>query len=183
MPPPTEPFAPFAPLLIRVREASTASGAFQRQAPCTAVRQVRRIAAERDIDIDGRRMGRNTQNSLRGRRVLVAEDEYLICTLIGQMLHHLECTVVGPAHNLSEALQAIRTSDIDAALLDVQLGDADVYPAAEELKHRNIPFVVATGYRNLDGSPQLLRDAPRLTKPFNEQQLLDILTSTFVRQN
>jgi CheY-like chemotaxis protein len=137
---------------------------------------------QREIWTDGT-MSRNTQNSLRGRRVLVAEDEFLIGKLIGRMLQHLECTVVGPAHNLPEALQAIRTNDIDAALLDVQLGDADVYPAAKELDRRNIPFVVATGYRDLDRSPQLLRDAPRLTKPFNEQQLVDILTSTFVRRH
>jgi DNA-binding NtrC family response regulator len=128
-------------------------------------------------------MSRNAQNSLRGRRVLIAEDEFLIGKLIGRMLRHHECTVVGPAHSLSEALQAIRTSDIDAAVLDVQLGDADVYPAAKELELRNIPFVVATGYRDLDGSPELLRDAPRLTKPFNEQQLVDILTSSFVRRH
>jgi len=127
--------------------------------------------------------GTDTPNSLGGRRVLVAEDELIIAGLIARLLRRLECTVIGPVNGLAEALQAIRTNEIDVALLDVQLGDEDVYPAAKELKLRNIPFVLTTGHGNLDGSQPLLREAPRLTKPFNEQQLVHILRSTFERRD
>jgi len=167
-------FRTICPLIDLCQESCTDLVISPRMAAASPVKRDRG-----EIWTDGT-MSRNLPNSLRGRRVLVAEDEFLICKLIGRMLQHLDCTVVGPAHNLSEVLQTIRTSEIDAALLDVQLGDDDVYPAAKELRRRNIPFVLETGYRDLDGSPQLLRDAPRLTKPFNEQQLVDILTAAFV---
>lgn len=107
----------------------------------------------------------------------------LISEFISEILLDLECTVIGPARNLDETLQAIRTNDIDAALLDVRLGEASVYPAANELKQRGVPFILTTGYRNLSGSPALLRDAPLLTKPFNVHQLVNMLKSSFPAQD
>ena len=67
---------------------------------------------------------RTATNLFRGLRVLVAEDDLLIAQLIGNILVSLGCTVIGPVDDLDEALQAIRTNDIDGALLDVQLGEA-----------------------------------------------------------
>ena len=42
-----------------------------------------------------------------------------------------------------------------------------VYPVAEELLARNIPFVLASGYGDW-ALPESLRDQPRLTKPFRQ---------------
>ena len=125
-------------------------------------------------------MSQKATSSLRGLRVLVAEDELLISEFIGDILFSLECAVIGPVRNLTEAMRAISTNDVDAALLDVQLGDANVYPAANELKLRNIPFILTTGYENLSGYPALLASAPLLTKPFNVHQLLNMLNRTFL---
>jgi DNA-binding response OmpR family regulator len=124
-------------------------------------------------------MSLKATNSLRCLRVLVAEDDALISEFIADILVELECTVIGPARSLDEALRAIRANDFDAALLDVRLGEANIYPAANELKLRGIPFILTTGHGNLNESPALLRDAPRLTKPFNVRQLVDMLKSSF----
>lgn len=54
---------------------------------------------------------------------------------------------------------------IDAAVLDVNLGDVMSYPIADRLKGRGIPYMFLTGY---DGwsLPDEFRDAARLAKPF-----------------
>jgi len=118
-------------------------------------------------------------NPLHGVRVLVADDNLLISELIGQMLHDLECTVIGPVNGLDETLQAIQTNDFDGALLDVQLGETNVFPAANELAKRGIPFLLMTGRADLNDEPALLAEAPLLTKPFDLRQLEDMATRTF----
>lgn len=120
---------------------------------------------------------------LRGLRVLVAEDDLLIAQLMDNILVSLRCTVIGPVDGLNEALQAIRTNDIDGALLDVQLGEASIYPALDELAPRGIPIILITGHDNLAGSPALLNNAPLLAKPFKLQQLENMMSSTFRRRD
>jgi len=122
-------------------------------------------------------------SALRGLRVFVAEDELLIAQLLGKILVSLGCTVIGPVGNLGEALQAIRTNDIDGALLDVQLGESSIYPALDELVQRGIPFVLLTGHGNLVGSPAHLNNAPLLTKPFTLRQLENMMSGTFRIRN
>jgi CheY-like chemotaxis protein len=122
--------------------------------------------------------GRAT-DPLRGLRVLVVEDELLISQFICEVLVSLKCKVIGPIRTLDEALQAIRTNDIDGALLDVQLGEARVYPAVDALVLRRIPFILMTGDADLRGAPAHLAGAPVLPKPFRVEQLKDILSSTF----
>ena len=128
-------------------------------------------------------MAMNELRQLRGLRMLVAEDELLISQLVREILVALQCTVIGPARNLDEAMQAIRTNGMDGALLDVQLGEVSIYPAIDELVRRGIPFILVTGQASLDRFPALLRNAPILTKPFRAQQLENMIRSTFRPQD
>jgi DNA-binding NtrC family response regulator len=83
---------------------------------------------------------------LAGCRVLVVEDEALVAADIGAMLLEAEGILVGPAASVSEARQLIREGvALDAALLDVNLGDGVVTPVLEALSARGIPTVVYTG--------------------------------------
>ena len=126
-------------------------------------------------------MGSRPNSLLRGLRVLIAEDELLISQFVREILVALGCTVIGPARDLHEALRAVRTTEIDGALLDVQLGEASVYPVAKELDLRHIPFILTTGQRNFGvGSAGLLGKAPLLHKPFRVQQLEGMIRSTFL---
>ncbi len=117
--------------------------------------------------------------SLAGLRILVAEDHLLLSHFIQEVLLARDCTVVGPAHDVAGALDAIRTQEIDGALLDVSLGADSIYPAAKELAARSIPFILMTGHTNLDAFPALLGTAPCLVKPFRIQQLEDMLEDVF----
>jgi DNA-binding response OmpR family regulator len=113
-----------------------------------------------------------TTDSLTGRRILVVEDEMLIALIIEEVLQDLGCVLVGPAARLDVALRLATDEMLDAAILDVTIRGGLVYPVAEQLLVRGIPFVLASGYGDW-ALPEAMRDRPRLTKPFTPQQLED----------
>jgi DNA-binding response OmpR family regulator len=105
-----------------------------------------------------------------GCRVLVVEDETLIAVLIEETLEEMECKIIGPAAKLETALQLARAGEFDIAILDVTVRGGKVYPVAEELLARGIPFVLASGYGDW-ALPNSLRDQRRLLKPFTPSML------------
>jgi CheY-like chemotaxis protein len=114
--------------------------------------------------------------ALEGVRVLVVEDEFLIATLIEDMLVSAGCVVAGPIPRLSEALDAVARGTFDAAVLDVNLGGDRVYPVADALSRRNVPFVFVTGY-SAAALPREYDERPRVCKPFKMADLLGKLSS------
>ena len=104
--------------------------------------------------------------ALKGRRVLVVEDETMIAMLLEDMLVDLGCAVVGPAHGLDDALVlANGGAGIDAALLDVNLAGRPVFPLADALRAKGVPVIFSTGYGET-GLRQIDAGAPVLQKPF-----------------
>ena len=103
--------------------------------------------------------------NLADRRILVVEDDMMIAVLIEQVLQDLGCIVVGPAGRLDAALRLAGSEALDAAILDVNIRGELVYPVAEQLRTRGIPFVLASGYGDW-ALPPAFRSQPRLTKPF-----------------
>ncbi|MFI4973603.1 MAG: response regulator [Caulobacterales bacterium] len=104
--------------------------------------------------------------SFNGRRVLVVEDEMMIAMMIEDMLADLGCDVVGPAHGVETALKLARAErDIDAAVLDVNLGGQPVFAVADALRERGVPAIFCTGYGG-GGLREVDRGAPLLQKPF-----------------
>ena len=83
---------------------------------------------------------------LKYRRVLVVEDEALVAMALCETLNELGYKVIGPFSRISEAIGALRTNDIDAAVLDINLGGEMVYPLADVLADARIPFAFVTGY-------------------------------------
>lgn len=112
---------------------------------------------------------------LQGVRILVVEDEFLVATLIQDILETAGCAVSGPIPRLAQAVNAARNEPCDAAVLDVNLGGDRVFPVAEVLSQRHIPFVFVTGY-GADSLPGEHRDRPTLRKPFRNQELLDTVS-------
>jgi CheY-like chemotaxis protein len=97
--------------------------------------------------------------------VLVVEDELVIAVTIEDVLRALGCEIVGPVATVEKALKLARDEMFDVAILDVTIRGGKVYPVAELLLARGIPFVFASGYGGW-ALPEALRDQPRLTKPF-----------------
>ena len=109
-----------------------------------------------------------------GRRVLVVEDELLVATVLEATLEEGGYTVVGPVGRLNLALQAAREEDFDLALLDINLNGERVFPVAEILAKRGIPFAFLTGY-DRDTLPPRHAAAAVLCKPFPSGLLLRTL--------
>ena len=86
-------------------------------------------------------------DALSGLKVLVVEDDYFIADETRRMLVATGAEVIGPVASVDAALAKIAKSPvIDAAVLDVNLRDVMVFPVADELAARGVPFVFATGY-------------------------------------
>lgn len=112
---------------------------------------------------------------LRGLRVLIVEDEAMVSMLLEDILGELGCEFAGPAFNVSQAVSMAKSEpQLDAAILDVNLAGAEIYPVAEVLADRKVPFVFATGY-GADGVAEHWRSRPRLQKPFSIQQVAQVL--------
>lgn len=107
---------------------------------------------------------------LRGKRILVVEDEALITMLFEDILADLDCEVVGPAMNVRQAMELARGAEIDAAVLDVNLNGEPSFPVAEVLKGRGVPLVFSSGYGST-GLPLVWQDAPTLPKPFTSDEV------------
>jgi CheY-like chemotaxis protein len=111
---------------------------------------------------------------LAGLRVLVVEDEMMVSMLIEDMLTDLGCTVIGPASRLDEAIELVNGSELDCAVLDVNLGGQPIFPLADLLRERGRPFAFATGYGDA-GLREADKGTPVLQKPFREGDLARVL--------
>ena len=112
---------------------------------------------------------------LAGKRILVAEDQYLVAAEIGAAIEDVGGIVVGPMPTLRLALQAAETEAIDAASLDVNLNGEMIWPAAAALRRRGIPLVLVTGYASSLEAPADLAGLPRIEKPVNARLIIDYL--------
>ena len=111
-----------------------------------------------------------SESDLNGLRILVVEDEAAISLLLEDMLLDFGCEVIGPAARLSAALEAVSREQVDLAILDVNVAGEPIYPVAEALALRSIPFVFSTGYGSA-GIRDAFRDRPVLQKPFAQNDL------------
>jgi CheY-like chemotaxis protein len=85
---------------------------------------------------------------LSGKRIVVAEDDYLLATLVCRELEDQGATVLGPAPTPFYAMHLIGPNGrrkIDAAVLDVHLHGLTVFDVAEVLQDRGVPFIFTTG--------------------------------------
>jgi CheY-like chemotaxis protein len=112
--------------------------------------------------------------ALAGLRVLVVEDEMLVSLLIEDMLADQHCVIVGPYDRLASALEAARTEVIDLAVLDVNIDGRKIYPVADVLAAREIPFLLLSGY-GANAVPSDHPDWPVCSKPFRAEELIDML--------
>jgi PAS domain S-box-containing protein len=109
-------------------------------------------------------------NILKGNKVLVVEDEPLVSLMMSEALNELGFEVIGPFRKVSEAVAALNKTTVHAAILDVNLGDQQVYPVAELLQGRDIPFAFVTGY-GAESIDKEYRHVAVLQKPVDRRML------------
>jgi DNA-binding NtrC family response regulator len=85
--------------------------------------------------------------TLRDRRILVVEDEYMLADELRRELSDAEVVVLGPVGSVASALDAIRTEEaIDGAIVDINLQGEMAFAVADALIERGVPFAFTTGY-------------------------------------
>jgi DNA-binding response OmpR family regulator len=99
----------------------------------------------------------------------VVEDDRLLSAMLEDALTILGCSAI-KASDVAEAMQLVTTAALDGAVLDVNIAGEKVFPIAQELSRRGIPFFFVTGYINT-GMPSEYRDRPLLKKPFRVRDL------------
>ncbi|MDF2763812.1 MAG: histidine kinase [Rhodospirillales bacterium] len=112
------------------------------------------------------------------RRILVVEDSALIAIEIEEAVRELGYEVLGPVARLSSAMEIAETQPVDGALLDINLDGIQVFPLADLLRERGVPFVFATGYDRRTVLPPRFGSVPTLAKPFSPSELARLLTAT-----
>jgi len=117
--------------------------------------------------------------SLEGLRLLVVEDEMLVALALEEMLGDFGCVVVEVAGTVDRGLALADKLTLDGAILDINLGGEKVFPVAQRLAERGVPFVFCTAY-GAAALPACFAKAPTLAKPYNEQRLRSLLISGLV---
>jgi PAS domain S-box-containing protein len=105
-----------------------------------------------------------------GNRILLVEDEILVAMMMRDIMSDLGFEVLGPFSRLPEAMVAAVHEHIDAGIIDVNLGGEFVYPVADVLCARNIPFVFVTGY-GVESIEGRFARVPVIKKPVQRQIL------------
>jgi DNA-binding response OmpR family regulator len=113
----------------------------------------------------------------RGMRLLIVEDEYFLAQDLAYHFQNLGAKVLGPVGTVLDALTLLKSADIEAAVLDINLRGERVYPVADELLKRNVPFVFASGYGG-ELEPSVYAGIPRCIKPVD----FDVLTKKLADQ-
>ena len=119
----------------------------------------------------------STSDTLSGQRVLLVEDDYCIADEMRRILSSRGAEILGPVATVERALALLASNPaIDAAVLDVNLRDVMVFPVADALTTRGVPYIFATGY---DGAviPARYAHVQRCEKPVESRALVRALSA------
>jgi CheY-like chemotaxis protein len=109
-------------------------------------------------------------------RVFLVEDEYLIRMLLEDMLTDLGYEVAAAVGTIAEATDIASNGQFDVAILDINVDGKEIYPVADILAKRSVPFVFVSGYG--EGSlMERYRGRPALQKPFQADQIKTTLAA------
>lgn len=108
--------------------------------------------------------------------VLIVEDDALLGMAIGMCVEGAGYEVVALARTVDAALETLSHETIDAALLDVNLQGELVFPVANALAERGVPFVFVTAHPPRD-IPERHRHRPIVPKPYYDAAICAALES------
>jgi len=110
--------------------------------------------------------------SLKGRLILVVEDEPLIALDVTRAVTTAGAKVVSAGY-LESGLCSTEHPALAAAVVDLRLADGSGAKICERLRKRRVPFIIHTAY------PQFARaqwpDVPMVTKPARPEEIVSAL--------
>ncbi len=122
-----------------------------------------------------------TAPSLKGIRILIVEDNYVVADALRYLIDCYEGTVTATVPSVERAFEALASGPVDIAVLDINLHGTSVAPVAEHCRAHGIPFVFLTGYGNAEMLPEHLREQPRFDKPVEPERLVRALLALCAR--
>ena len=123
--------------------------------------------------MEGPEHRRRSGTGLDGRRILIVEDQALIARDLAEYFARLGCEILGPAGTLAEGFRHLDAAEI--AVLDIALRGETVFPLAEALVGRGVPFVFFTA-RGAESLPPHLAGIGRFLKPAAYDRMEKALT-------
>lgn len=99
------------------------------------------------------------------QQILIVEDDFLIALAIQEIVELAGFEVVGPYRRLTSAWDVARRLELSAAFLDIRIEGGTVFPVANALQNRGIPFAFVTGNPELI-TAKIYPEAPVINKPF-----------------
>jgi CheY-like chemotaxis protein len=121
---------------------------------------------------------------LEGARILVIEDEFLIATVVEDVLKDAGARAVVIALSPKEGHDALAATEaIDAAVIDIQLSEGTDagFALAELALKRRIPIVFLTGYESDLALPEPFSSVRLLTKPYSPRALVEAVSDAMSR--
>jgi DNA-binding response OmpR family regulator len=94
----------------------------------------------------------------------VVEDEYFIAEEIKAVLAELGAAVIGPLSDRLKAMAMLSDTEIDCAVLDIDISGRAIFPLIGELRRRDIPWLYVSGYSE-ELVPEAWRGRAHLEKP------------------
>ena len=106
--------------------------------------------------------------------VFLVEDESLIRMMIAGMIEDLGHRVVAEAASIAAAKPLAEGAKFDIAILDINVAGNEIWPVAQTIERRGLPFIFASGYTNLV-LPAAFVGRRILEKPFPIRKLRDAI--------
>ena len=106
--------------------------------------------------------------------VLIVEDEAMIALMLEDFVESLGHSLHGVASSVNEGLDLVRKGGCDLAILDCNLAGEPVWPVADLLEERGIPFILSSGGSLADAPPRH-QGRPLLEKPYTIGAISDLL--------
>jgi len=104
--------------------------------------------------------------------ILVVEDDPYIALDLSSAIEDLDGQVVGPTHDVGEALSLLNSQDVGAAIVDWHLPKGNAAPVASWLSNRQIPFVIHSTHDLESIDRERHPEVPLLRKPLQSRTVV-----------
>ena len=109
------------------------------------------------------------------KTILLMEDNPVLGLEVAFALEDEGADVTGPVARLEAGLEKLDATVPDAAVLDVELADGEVFPLAERLRERGVPFVFYTARGSAGHMRARAGDAPVISKSHGSAMVVEAL--------
>ena len=107
--------------------------------------------------------------------ILILEDEPYVALDLASAVESFDGRVAGPALDVDEALELLRSEPVAAAIIDWHLPSCSASPVASQLSERHIPFVIHSTADLLTADREQHPDVPFLKKPLQPRAVIACL--------